>query len=83
MTLKEWLSCHDMSATALARQMTSCQSPLTVARYVRGERMPNRENMVEIFRVTEGAVTPNDFYGVGTPGRGVGFAKTDLTGQAD
>lgn len=35
---------------------------IAVRRYCRGERIPARDKMENIWRATGGAVTPNDFY---------------------
>lgn len=40
------------------------RSKMAVSRYVRGLRTPNAETMHSIMAATNGAVTPNDFYGV-------------------
>ena len=37
----------------------------TVRRYRSGERMPDTKTMALIFDLTDGAVTPNDWAGVG------------------
>lgn len=39
-------------------------SPVTVGRYISGERLPEQEIMAAIFEITKGEITPNDFYGV-------------------
>jgi transcriptional regulator with XRE-family HTH domain len=36
-------------------------SDITIGRYERGERTPKPKIMTQIVRVTDGAVTPNDF----------------------
>lgn len=40
-------------------------SRTAVDRYTKHERIPTIANMIKIYRVTKGLVTPNDFYGVG------------------
>lgn len=35
------------------------------ARYVRGERLPSKDQMVKLHEISRGKVTPNDFYDLG------------------
>jgi hypothetical protein len=64
-TLKEWLAAKDMPITRFASLIE--RTPEAVRRYVNGERIPDRETMPAIVRHTGGDVTPNDFFGIGTP----------------
>lgn len=40
------------------------RSRQAVHRYRSGDRMPDQATMEKIFEVTDGAVTPNDFFGL-------------------
>ena len=42
-------------------------SGVTVSRYETGGRIPEHDVMVQIATVTNGAVTPNDFYDLPSP----------------
>lgn len=61
MTLQQWLEKEGLTPTDLAKRMNRPQP--TVARYVSGKRIPEPPIMKEIFEVTGGEVSPNDFYG--------------------
>ena len=37
-------------------------SDVAIGRYERGERIPKHKVMVQIAKITEGAVKPNDFF---------------------
>ncbi len=62
MKLARFLIAHQMTPAAFARLIGVTRN--AVHRYVRGERMPAPEVMERIVQVTEGAVTPNDFYDI-------------------
>ncbi len=62
MTLADYLEAKKVSATALADQANVSVS--TITRAARGEIIPSRDLMAKIFEVTNGAVTPNDFFGI-------------------
>lgn len=62
MKLSAWLSENKVSQQAFADAIGSSQSQ--VARFAAGTRIPNRGAMAKIVRVTDGAVTANDFYAV-------------------
>lgn len=62
MTLADWLSKNDLSATDFAKTIGCAQA--TVQRYIAGKRIPEPDMMSAIVEATQGAVTPNDFYGV-------------------
>lgn len=60
MRLRQYLDEHSISIAEFAGQIgVSVQS---VYRYVDGDRLPERRIMEQIKAVTEGKVTPNDFY---------------------
>ena len=65
MTLQDWLTAQDLSPAAFARKIGKPQA--TVQRYVSGKRIPQPEEMALIVKETGGAVTANDFYGIGAP----------------
>jgi hypothetical protein len=60
--LSEYLQTQGVSETDMARQIGVSQ--VAVNRYRRGERIPEAAIMARIVQATDGAVTPNDFYGV-------------------
>lgn len=61
MQLKVWCEQNKVNYSDLSRRL-GAKSPETARRYVEGARIPSEEQMRAIFRVTGGAVTPNDFY---------------------
>ena len=63
MTLAEWIVAVDKSAADAAADIGVDVS--TMRRYLRGERIPERDIMRRIFVVSNGQVTANDFYGLG------------------
>lgn len=67
MKLSAWLSEQKVSQQSFAAAIGSSQPQ--VARFAAGTRIPSRETMAEIVRVTNGSVTANDFFdcGVDTP----------------
>jgi transcriptional regulator with XRE-family HTH domain len=62
MTLKDYLAQPGNTATKLAEEAEVSVS--TITRAAEGATMPSRELMGKIFKATDGAVTPNDFYGI-------------------
>lgn len=63
MTLDDWMTQENVSDADFARGIE--RTPQAVNRYRKGERIPDRETMPRIVAFTKGAVTPNDFFGVG------------------
>jgi len=61
MTLQDYLVREGLSYTAFTA-MIGAKFPSTAERYAKGLSIPGRSMMEEIFRVTKGEVTPNDFY---------------------
>ena len=59
MKLAEYLRAHELSDAAFARLIGVERQ--AVGRYKSGERFPEREILVSIFKATNGAVTANDF----------------------
>ena len=58
--LETYLTKQDLSYTAFA-DLIGCR-PQTVGRYVSGNRIPTKSHMKNIYVVTHGKVSPNDFY---------------------
>lgn len=65
MTLKDWLAENEVSRAEFGRRIE--RSIEAVRRYETGERVPDKETMSRIFRETDGAVTPNDFFDLDAP----------------
>lgn len=63
MTLQDYLSQEGFTFTAFAA-LIGTDYPSTVERYAKGRQIPGRSMMRKIVRVTNGAVMPNDFYGL-------------------
>lgn len=62
MTLADYLKADGNRASDLANAIGVAVS--TITRAARGETIPSRELMQAIHRHTDGAVTPNDFFGI-------------------
>lgn len=62
MTLADWLKTQGTTPTRFAREHR--KPKMTVYRHAMGQRIPSREEMSFYVRVTDGAVMPNDFYGI-------------------
>lgn len=62
MDLKTYLAETGQTNTAFAELIGV--SPMAVSRYVRRERRPRDEVLIKIREVTNGRITPNDFYGM-------------------
>ena len=60
MRLGDYLATNKISATEFASRIDATQA--AVSRYVTGKRIPEPAIMAKIVQVTDGAVTPNDFY---------------------
>ena len=60
MKLKKWRKSANLTLVQLAEAVGV--SDIAIGRYERGERIPQREIMAKIVRVTDGAVTSTDFY---------------------
>ena len=63
MTLQDWREGEGLTRAALAEKIGGTAE--SVRRYEKGLRVPDRETMPLIVEVTSGAVTPNDFFGIG------------------
>lgn len=64
MKLAEYMRSSAISDEAFAALVGDC-TPHAVKKWFYEERVPRPEQMRRIFEVTNGAVTPNDFIGVG------------------
>jgi transcriptional regulator with XRE-family HTH domain len=63
MKLRDFLDIDGNSATKLAEDCGVSIS--TITRAANGDTLPNKELMAAIHSKTGGAVTPNDFFGIG------------------
>lgn len=63
MTFDAWLTKAGVTNSAFAELIGKTGE--TVRRYRAGEREPDFDTQAMIFRLTDGAVTPNDWVGVG------------------
>lgn len=61
MQLSSYLSDNDISIPQFAQKIGAANRTI-VWRYVNGIRRPSKEMLARIYDVTNGAVTPNDFY---------------------
>jgi len=61
MQLKDYLAEQRLTYSEFARRIGT-KHPRTVERYAKGQRMPQRPAMVKIAEVTDGKVTPSDFF---------------------
>ena len=59
MRLEQWLTETGTTQGKLARELEITQT--AISRYISGARIPRAEHMVEIYEITDGVVTPNDF----------------------
>ncbi len=63
MTLDAWITLTKTPDNVLASRLGV--SRVTLFRLKTGRRLPDREVMEKINEATGGAVTPNDFFGIG------------------
>lgn len=82
MTLQDYLVRERFTFTAFA-SLIGTNYPSTVERYAKGQQIPGRSMMKEIVRVTNGEVTPNDFYGLHGVTRRELVAKASPDGAAE
>ena len=59
MKLKEYLRFRKITNKTFANFLNI--SPVSLSRYINGERFPEKEILIKIYNLTEGLVTPNDF----------------------
>ena len=66
MKLRQYLAEHDhtqMSFIDLIEMATGVRIPQgTFAKWITGSRIPRKNEMRMLYRITEGTVQPNDFY---------------------
>lgn len=65
MKLSAYLESHGITASAFAETIGRDKS--TVTRLSNGDRKPDPATMQAILEATDGAVTPNDFFGISAP----------------
>ena len=68
MTLSEYLDLTGLSVPALQKKL-GIRTVDSVYKYLRGDHIPSPEVMARIFKATNGAVQPNDFYDLPKPAR--------------
>lgn len=67
MKLGAYLETVGITAADFGRMIGASRSAVT--RWVNGERSPDSKSMAAIVRVTQGRVTPNDFFRIRPPKR--------------
>jgi transcriptional regulator with XRE-family HTH domain len=70
MTLNEYMAEHGLSEKALAEALKV--SRVSVNRWRNRERFPSKRSLEGLYRVTDGAVTAADFFGLAQTSRGAG-----------
>lgn len=68
MTLQDYLDAQDIGYAAFARLIGSAHRR-NIERYAKGVRCPRAGTLAKIAVATNGAVTPNDFFGIGADDR--------------
>lgn len=66
MKLQTYLDRNKISQSAMAKALGI--SAVAVHRYVRGTRLPEHAVLAKLLTLTDGQVTPNDFYEIPTTG---------------
>ena len=59
MNLKQYLKLQKISNNSFSKLLGI--SPVSLSRYISGERFPEKNILINIYNHTEGFVTPNDF----------------------
>ena len=59
MKLKKYIKFKKTSNLDFAKKISV--SPVSLSRYISGDRFPEKQILIKIFKETEGLVTPNDF----------------------
>jgi len=62
MKLRDYLATKRITAKAFGESLVPPVSEFGVGKWVRGERIPRREQMQAVREATHGLVTPDDFY---------------------
>ncbi|MGB1918589.1 MAG: helix-turn-helix transcriptional regulator [Candidatus Puniceispirillales bacterium] len=65
MKLSNWLKKSNITVKQFAHDVDV--SPSLVSRYAAGKYIPTRKTMMKIVEVTNGNVTPNDFFDIPNP----------------
>lgn len=60
MTLAQYLHSKEMTEAAFAAHLNVSQ--VTVHRYIKGQRFPDRETILRISELTDGRVSPADWF---------------------
>ena len=60
MNLKRFLKLKKITHANFAKKLNI--SPISLSRYIGGERLPEKKILLKINQITDGLVTPNDFY---------------------
>ena len=63
--LQKYIESKKLTQSDFAKLLGVSQA--TVSRYLEGVVIPSAKIMAEIVKITNGAVTPNDFYGITEP----------------
>lgn len=75
MKLADWLREQGLTQEAFGRRIEV--QPQSVYRYCSGKRVPDDDVMRRIIAATDGAVTPNDFFGLPRAGEAGRDADAD------
>lgn len=59
MKLLDWMKANEMSDVAFAERVG--RSKWAVRKWIYGQRVPRRAELLQILEITSGAVTPSDF----------------------
>lgn len=65
MKLTDWIKANGIQRDEFSSRIGV--TLMSLGRYERGERIPEKETMAAIFLETKGDVAPNDFYGMPPP----------------
>ena len=60
MRLKEYLKLNKITNKQFSKELGI--SPVSLSRYISGERIPEKDIVLKILKQTDGSVSPNDFY---------------------
>jgi hypothetical protein len=79
MRFDDWMSTTNTSNAGFGKKLDA--SGETVRRYRSGEREPDISTQAQIFELTDGLVTPNDWAGVGPRGRKLNPSDDDQSSE--
>lgn len=65
MNLAAYLELNELSYAQFGAQCKPVRTSEAVRLWATSQRMPQQDSMIAILKVTNGAVHPNDFYGIG------------------